>query len=225
MRGGELRECRLVDRVRRHDGHANRGLCPDGRRSLAAFEQRALAEQGAGADLGHRIAVDLDVDDAVEEQEELSAFFALVHERMALLEIAPLELLALTHDRGRKLPLEVGLDRGGQGRRILLAPGRVLAVRLLVPLAEVDRPRLLDELAVIVVEPMTRERARALERVLGGAVGVDRQPERRPRRGGFGPVKRFAAGAPGGGITPVASARLTLPGPSRTGVGYRLRIR
>src|SRR5256885_10784077 len=222
MRGGELRECRLVDRVRGHDGHANRGLCPDGRRSLAAFEQRALAEQGAGADLGYWIAVDLDVDDAVEEEEELSAFLALVHERVALLEIAPLELLALAHDRGRKLTLEVGLDRGRQGRRILLAPGRVFAVRLLVPLAEVDRPRLLRELAVIVVEPMTRERARALERVLGGAVGVDRQPERRPRRGGLDPEERFAADAPRRGHSHVAAGRLPELDPAVADLGLRL---
>ena len=80
---------------------------PDGRRSLAAFEQRAFAEQGAGTDLGHRVAVDLDVDDPVEEQEELSAFLALVHERLALLEVAPLELLARAHDRRGELTLEI----------------------------------------------------------------------------------------------------------------------
>src|SRR5512132_444647 len=128
MRGCELRERRLVDRVRWHDGHPNRRRRPDGRRPLAALEQRALAEQGTGPDLGHRVTVDLDVDNAVEQQEELPALLALGHQRLALLEVATFELLALTHDRGRKLTLELGLNRGRQRRRILLAPRHVLAV-------------------------------------------------------------------------------------------------
>src|SRR5436190_17863646 len=138
MRGGELRQRGLVDRVGWHDGHANRRLRPDRRRPLAAFEQRTLAEQGAGADLSHGVAVDLDIDDAVEEQEELPAFLALLDQRIALLEVAALELLVFAHDRGRELTLEPGLDRGRESRRVLLAPRRVLAVRFLVPLPEVD---------------------------------------------------------------------------------------
>ena len=47
--------------------------------------------------------------------------------------------------------------------------------------AEVDRRRLLDERAVVVVDPVARERAGADELVARGAVGVDRQGERRPR--------------------------------------------
>src|SRR5512133_2439834 len=196
MRGGELRERRLVDRVRRHDGDPNRRRRPDGCRALAALEQRALAEQGTGADLGHPVAVDLDVDNAVEQQEQLPTLLALGHQRLALLEVAPLELLALTHDRSRKLTLEVGLDRGRQRRRILLAPGRVLAVRGPVPLLEVDRPRLLHQLAAVIVEPVARERARSVERVLGGAVSLDRQGQRRPRGGGLDPEERLAADPP-----------------------------
>src|SRR2546430_6422278 len=210
MRGGELRERRLFDRVRRHDGHPNRRRCPDGRRALAALEQRALAEQGPRADLGDRVAVDLDIDDAVEEQEELSALLALGHQRLALLEVSPLELLALTHDRGRKLALEVGLDRGRQRWRILLAPRRVLAVRGPVPLLEVDRPRLLHQLAGVVVEPVARKRARSLERELGGAVSPDRQGQRRPRGGGLDPEERLAPGPPRRGQGPVGARGLLL---------------
>src|SRR5213592_4272461 len=225
MRGGELRERRLVDRVRRHDGHPNRRRCPDGRRALAALEQRALAEQGTGADLGHPVAVDLDVDNAVEQQEELPALLALGHQRLALLEVAPLELLALTHDRSRKLTLEVGLDRRRQRRRILLAPRRVLAVRGLVPLLEVDRPRLLHQLAAVVVEPVARERARSLERVLGGALSLDRQGQRRPRGGGLDPEERLAADPPRRGQAHVAAGGLLELDPAVADLGLRLEQR
>src|SRR6185436_20794952 len=196
MRRGELRERRLVDRVRGDDRNTDRRLGPDRRRTLAALEQRALAEQRTGPDLGHPVAVDLDVDDPVEEQEELVTRLAFLHQRLALFELAPFELLALAHDRDRQLTLEVGLDRRRQRRRILLAPGRVLAMRGPVPLAEVDRPGLLDQLAVVVVEPMARERTRALERVLARAVGLDRQTERRPCRGGLDPEERLPFDAP-----------------------------
>src|SRR3954454_9782763 len=61
MGGGDIPQGRLVDPVGRHDRYANRRLRPDRRRPLATFEQRALAEQGAGTDLGDGVAVDLDV--------------------------------------------------------------------------------------------------------------------------------------------------------------------
>src|SRR5205823_11353830 len=98
-------------------------------------------------------------DDSVEEQEQLPAFLALAHVRRALLELAALELPALPHDRDGALALPPGLDRGRPPRGVLFAPGRVLAVRPLVPLAEVDRSGLLDEVPGIVVEPVARERA------------------------------------------------------------------
>src|SRR6266516_2298492 len=217
MRGGELRERRLVDRVRRHDGDPNRRRRPDGCRALAALEQRALAEQGTGADLGHPVAVDLDVDNAVEQQKQLPTLLALGHQRLALLEVAPLDHLALTHDRSRKLTLEVGLDRRRQRRRILLAPRRVLAVRGLVPLLEVDRPRLLHQLAGVVVEPVARERARSLEGVHDRAVSVDRQGQCRPRGGGLDPEEGLADDPPRAGKPmwpPADCLNLTQPSPT-----------
>ena len=47
MRRGELRQRRLVDRIRRDDGDANRRLGQDGRRALATLDHGALPEQGA----------------------------------------------------------------------------------------------------------------------------------------------------------------------------------
>src|SRR6266568_1247150 len=102
VRGRKLRQGGLVDRVARHHGDADRRRCPNRRSSLAALEERALAQQRAGADLGHLVAVDLDIDDTVEEQEELVALRALGHKRLSLLEVASLELLALAHDRDRE---------------------------------------------------------------------------------------------------------------------------
>src|SRR6266566_321572 len=208
VRGRKLRQGGLVDRIARHHGDANRCRCPDRCRPLAALEQRTLAQQRAGADLGDLVAVDLDVDDTVEEQEELVSLRSLGHERLSLLEVASLELLALAHDRDRELALELRFDGGRQRRRVLFAPRRVLAVRLLVPLSEVDRPGLLNELARVVIEPVTGEGARALERMLAAPVRLDRQPERRPRGGGLDPEERLASDPPRRRQAHVTSGRL-----------------
>src|SRR6478672_11724243 len=128
MRGRKLRQGGLVDGIARHHGDPNWRRCPDRCRALAALQQRAFAEQRAWADL--------DVDDTVEEQEELVALRAFGHERLTLLDLASLELLALAHDRDGELTLELRFDSGRQRRRILFAPRCVLSVRLLVPLGE-----------------------------------------------------------------------------------------
>src|SRR2546421_2742705 len=208
VRGRKLRQGGLVDRVARHHGDANRCRCPNRCGALAALEQRTLAQQRAGADLGDLVAVDLDVDDTVEEQEELVALRALGYERLSLLEVASLELLALAHDRDRELTLELRLDGGRERRRVLLAPWCLLSVRLLVPLGEVDRPGLLNELARVVIEPVARERARTLEGMLAGPVRLDRQPKRRPCGGGLDPEERLAADPPRRRQAHVTSGRL-----------------
>src|SRR5207247_7570673 len=98
---------------------------------------------------------------AVEKQVELVSFRALLREGLAFAEATPVELRVAPHDRGRELALELGLDRGRHRRRVLLATRRVRPVRLAVPALEVDRARLLDELAVVVVEPVARAGTRA----------------------------------------------------------------
>ena len=54
-------------------------------------------------------------------------------------------------------------------------------MRRAVPLLEVDRARLFDQVAAVVVDPVARERARPDHLVLDRAVGANRQAERRPR--------------------------------------------
>src|SRR6187397_2218608 len=95
VRGRKPRQGSLVDGIARHHGDPNRRRRPDRCRALAALQQRAFAEQRAWADLGDLVAVDLDVDDTVEKQEELVALRAFGHERLTLLDLASLKLLAL----------------------------------------------------------------------------------------------------------------------------------
>src|SRR5205085_7059082 len=97
---------------------------------------------------------------------------------------------------GRQPPLVLALGRGHDRGRVLLAPRRALAVRLAVPLAEIDRPGLLDEPARVVVDPVARERARSDQLVLARAVRADRERERRPGGGAAHAEERLAAHAP-----------------------------
>ena len=60
---------------------------------------------------------------------------------LALLHRADLGLVAAAHDRGRQLALERGLDRGDERLRVLVAPRRVLAERVAVPVLEVGERR------------------------------------------------------------------------------------
>src|SRR4029453_4523247 len=80
----------------------------------------------------------------------------------------------------RDLALERALGGHHEGVGVLVAPRRVLAVCLPVPGLEVDRARLRDEIAVVVVDPVPRERARPDELMLRRAVRADRECERRP---------------------------------------------
>jgi hypothetical protein len=73
-------------------------------------------------------------------QEELVTRLAFLHQRLALLEVAPFELLALAHDRDRQLTLEVDSTA-------VVAPANPprpgtcsLPCEGPVPLAEIDRP-------------------------------------------------------------------------------------
>ncbi len=100
-------------------------------------------------------------------------------------------LLAL-HDLARELALQRAFGLGHEGLRFLVAPGRVFAVRFPVPGLEVDCARLLDEPALPVVDPVTGKRACSDELVVGRAVRVDSQRERRPCGRGVDPEERPA---------------------------------
>jgi aspartate/methionine/tyrosine aminotransferase len=68
----ELLERRLVDAVRGHDDRPHRRRREHRRLALAALQECHLAQQRARAELGDLLPVDLDVDDAVQDQEEVS---------------------------------------------------------------------------------------------------------------------------------------------------------
>ena len=80
--------------------------------------------------------------------------------------------------------LEGRFHRRDDGRGVLGAPGRSIPEGVLEPLAEVDDAGLLGELALVVVDPVSRERARANELVARAAIGIDRQGKGRPGDGG-----------------------------------------
>ena len=129
---------------------------------------------------------------------------------------------AAAHDRPRQLALERRLGLGHERLGLLAAPGRVVAVRLAVPLLEVDRPRFLDELPVLVVDPVARERARSGQLVLGRAVGLDRERERRPGDRRADPHERLAAHASWRRGARASARRLLEAHPAVTDLGLAL---
>jgi hypothetical protein len=66
--------------------------------------------------------------------------------------VPELGLGILAHDVDRELAFERGLDRGDERLRVAVAPRRVLAERVAVPLLEIGEADLGGELAVVVVD-------------------------------------------------------------------------
>ena len=64
-------------------------------RCASALEQRQLADQRPGPELGDLLAVDLDVDHAVQDQEQLLPLLALRDQALAGVQLAALELRAV----------------------------------------------------------------------------------------------------------------------------------
>ena len=166
------------------------------RGSRAAQQQCTLADNRTRPDLADVLAVDLRDEHAVEDEVELIAGLALLDEDLADVQLAPGEIGVAAHELARELPFERALRRRHERLGLLVAPRRVLAVRLAIPGLEVDRPGLGGEVPVLVIDPVARERARSHDLVLGGPVRADRQRERRPRRGGVDAEKRPAADSP-----------------------------
>ena len=96
------------------------------------------------------------------------------------------------------LALQRGLDRGDERGRVLVAPRRVLAERVPVPLLEVGEARLRRELALAVVHPVPREgaRARATSTRRGRRRGSSARPSSRRAAPG---TARTAGGSRGAG--------------------------
>src|SRR5205085_1147616 len=174
----DLGEMRPADRVRADHRDARRADRAKGRRTTPVSERRTLAEDCAGANLRDDLAVDLDVENPVQEDEEIATALSLLDERLAARHPAPNELRAVAEDRGREPAFELRLHRLGKGRRLLVAPRR--------PVAELElvRPEDVDEPPVGSVERVAGKRARGNESCLGLPVGVQQQLERRPGRDG-----------------------------------------
>src|SRR6266540_128531 len=156
-RSCELLERSGVDLVGPDLDDFRRGDGPEGRGAFSTLHNGPLTEDRAGADLGDGLAVDLGGEHSVDDEIELVACLALLDERFVDLESSRLRRRPLAHDRARELTFQRGLDLGHERRRVLVAPRRVLAERLAVPLVEVDHPRLLNELVLPVVDPVPRE--------------------------------------------------------------------
>ena len=89
------------------------------------------------------------------------------------------------------------------------------------------RPALAGELVLVVVDPVTRERAGADELPLGGTVGAQCQRERRPHRRAFELHERRMVDAPGGRERGATAERLHEPrrGFGDLGLGPKLFVR
>jgi len=70
---GHLGQGGVVDVRGAGDRDPGPGDGPQRRRAGPALQQGPLAEDGTGADLGHQLAVDLDAEHAVEQEEDLVA--------------------------------------------------------------------------------------------------------------------------------------------------------
>src|SRR5439155_20195529 len=120
---------------------------------------------------------------------------ALLHEHVALVQLAPHELGVPGEEAARQLTLERGLRRRDDGRRLDVAPGSVVSVRLAIPRLEVDGAALLRDSAFVAVDPVARERARTHELMLDAAARMERERQRRPRRGRLDAEQRPAPDA------------------------------
>src|SRR5439155_17287428 len=178
--------------------HLDRRLRAQRRRASAIPELRALADNRTRAELSDHLAVDDHFEYSVEDEvHEVGAFarVALFDQDVARGKALRTPLAIATHDLEGKLTLQSRFDGGDDRGRVLIAPRRVLLVRLPIPLVEVDRPALLGERAILVVDPVTRESAGTGELVLGPSIGVDRERKRGPGDRGVDLEVRLAAHA------------------------------
>jgi hypothetical protein len=108
-------------------------------------QQRHLAHDRPGANLGHRLAIDLQPQHPIKQQEQLLTLLALLDQGPPGLQ--PSELRLGVDDGHRQLALQRRLHRGHDRARVLGTPGRVGAERLPPPGVVVDEPALGDRLA------------------------------------------------------------------------------
>src|SRR5215218_8297640 len=102
--GGDLVEVARIEVVGRrgHDASASAGRQRRGPGAL--LQPRPFADDRTGPDLAHHLAVDADLEDAVQDEEEIPTDRPLFDERLAGLERP--RLRAISHDLERQLALE-----------------------------------------------------------------------------------------------------------------------
>ena len=96
----------------------------------------------------------------------------------------------------RQFALEPALDRAHQRRRVRITPRRELAEVFVAPRLEVDEAAPLEQLALMVVDPVAWERARADQPARAAAIDMQRELQRRPCRGSDQLKERRAADRP-----------------------------
>jgi hypothetical protein len=92
----ERREIFLFEPVAGHTDDPCRRLRAHGCTAHAVFQQRALADDRPGSQLGDDLPVDLDVEEPVEDEVELVSLLALFDEYRAFVEV--FRLRALLHE-------------------------------------------------------------------------------------------------------------------------------
>ena len=91
----------------------------------AALQHGPLAEHRPGAQLDDLGPVDADHEHAVDDDVELVAGIALAGQYLAGLQPADGRAGRVAQEHLGQLPLQRRLDRGDEGRRVLVAPRRV----------------------------------------------------------------------------------------------------
>ena len=120
--------------------------------------------------------------------------------------------------------LQRGLDRGHQGRGILVAPRRVPAERHPGPVGVVGQAGLVRQAAVGVVDPVPGELAGPGDRVLGPAVGVQGERQRGPHQRRLPLDEGPPAHRPGHGHGRPAAGGLDEAHPRLTPLGLALDV-
>ena len=110
MAAGHLGERFRRQLVRSRDRNTNRRQCPKGGCSRSVFERGPLAEDCPRTYFGDRLAVDLNRQDPIEQQEQLVAFLTLLDESLVLRQLAKFRLGAAAHDLLGQLAFELALD-------------------------------------------------------------------------------------------------------------------
>ena len=198
-------------------------------RARAFFDHRPLSHDRSGAYLRDRLAIDLHLKSAIEHEEHLVTRLTLLDQRVPLVDRASFLFGAADDDRGQ-LALQSAFHRLHHRRGVVGAPWGALAERLIDPCREIGQPRLHDELAGVVVDPVAREAAGTDQLAPDAAVGVDRQGEGGPRDRRIDLEEGLATDRPRRRHPGAATACLSEPhGRVRhdrlvTNVGHRLRL-